>query len=266
MLIYRCTFNKSSNYFRFGLLKNNQNGNNKMEENDAKYTLYHKTKRRENKLKYIIDSLYDNPSHMITVNCQSDDIEFAIKNFNKFATRIREKFSECWFIWRMDYNHGHLHYHLIGDFGEDEPSVDYQDWIEGRWEKIWKELKKNAVKVNKINDSAEDKAKAKNYMTKKSRHNDDMKLNEMLGKKWSFGFINKRCVPMHDDQYVHIDRNVYKNQIKPLLIKDTNMQHFDDVTKRKARINEIKRANYISHKFYDSSIKKEVEEIIMKNS
>jgi hypothetical protein len=256
-------FQPYGNYFSYGVIKGKKEPKGERHYPNGPSQ---RTKRRYNSLKYQMDALYEDPRHFITLNCPENDIKKAIHNFNKLRSRLREKFNNCWFIWKLEFNHGFLHFHLIGDFGEKHDIINYQDWVMKRWEKIWKNLSENSVRVDYIYQSKEDIAKSKNYLTKNEKFKSDKKLVEMLGRNNNFGAIQKKNAPIAHERILNIDTEFFNKKLKPVILEDLNRQQFDDENDRQARIEEVKKSNYNRHKFYDPDLRKKFYKRLKKYS
>lgn len=250
MKTYRCTYNQTNKTVTAGKI----NTDKKQRERKSEYNLNSKTNRRNNKYRYIIESLEEKPTYFITLNCETDDIDLAIKRFNQFTTRVREKFKDCWFIWKMDCNHHIFHYHIIGSFNENKPSVDYSDWIYQRWNKVWSGIKKNSVDVQRIGDGPDESSKVKNYLLKKERRDSEMALNNILGKRYSFGYINTKNVQLSKTVSVIVDeKKLY--ELKKLIIEDIETQIMNPREKM-SKTHNIMKQNYLNHRFYNDRLHK----------
>lgn len=251
MAIYNCTYNPINTIVTAG----KKRGSKQRRDSQTEYSLYSRTNRRHNKLRYIVESLEKEPTHFITLNCETDDIDTAIMRFNQFATRVREKFKGSWFIWKMDCNHHVLHYHIIGSFNEEKPSVDYDSWVYKRWSKIWGGIKDSSVDVREIKQGPNDSSKVKNYLLKRDRRNSELYLNSILGKKYSFGFINSKNVPSCKAISVVIDEKKLQ-ELKGFIIEDLQMQDLEP-RYRENKIRNIINQNYLNHRFHIPKLHKQ---------
>ncbi|SHN51932.1 rolling circle replication-associated protein [Desulfovibrio litoralis] len=122
--------------------------------------------------------------------------------FNKFRRYLERSYSECWFIFVMEWSYlSGVHYHLIGRMGK-----KHVPWgkLRKKWQKITGSSERKTINFKKYKDLHI------SYVTKKIKEHNTLKLMKKLQGKSFWGAIHRKDMPLAPIKELVLDENQWE--------------------------------------------------------
>lgn len=120
-------------------------------------------------------------------------IDACREKFDKFRRYLERAFPDGWFLYSMEYSSQNgYHYHLLGSFGRSRVA---KKPIYEKWKALTGTTYLKAAQIKPYIAELHS-----GYLTKKGKAANARKLKRELGRRHSWGCINKKNLPLHEEQ------------------------------------------------------------------
>ncbi|MGL1862676.1 MAG: hypothetical protein OCC46_09155 [Pseudodesulfovibrio sp.] len=169
------------------------------------------SRNSRNNLIKAINSLTELPEFLITLSypdgVSSDPKEWK-KDLNNLARRLKHRYPDSWWIWRIEpqTKTGKPHYHIIGSTADSITKDNFRQWLAPKWCKLVGLDPKEAKFTTRIQEVSGDEGKLERYFSKPERKTYKGYLEgwTKLTNRW--GKVNKANIPSVDLDEFEVDQ------------------------------------------------------------